>query len=90
MFQVNNGNETLYIRGDCSGRPELSLRHADWYSTTDVDGPMTSASRKRLFGRAADERAWVVGFHFSFPANGNVLRDDSGFRFVPTDWSSTV
>ena len=90
VFQVSDGAETLYIMGDCSSRPELFLRFADWYSINDVDGPMASASRKRLFGRAADERARVVGFHFPFPANGYVAREGSGFRFVPAEWSSAT
>lgn len=89
-YHVTDGNQALYVMGDCSSRPELFLRYADWYSVVDVDGPMASASRKRLFGRAADERARVVGFHFPFPANGYVARDGGGFRFVPTEWSSAV
>ena len=76
--------------GDCANRPEVFLRHPDWHFAFDVDGPMASATRKRLFGRAADEGARVVGYHFPFPANGHVARQGEGFRFVPADWSSVL
>ncbi len=55
-----------------------------------MDGPTASATRKRLFGRAADEQARVVGYHFPFPANGYVAREGEGFHFVPADWSSVL
>jgi hypothetical protein len=78
--------------GDCANRPEVFLRHPDWHFAFDVDGPTASATRKRLFARAADEQARVVGYHFPFPfpVNGHVAREGEGFRFVPADWSSVL
>ena len=89
-YHVSDGDQQLFIMGDCANRPEVFLRNPDWHFAFDVDGPMASATRKRLFGRAADERARVVGYHFPFPSNGYVARQGEGFRFVPADWSSAV
>ena len=89
-YHVSDGDQQLLIMGDCANRPEVFLRHPDWHFAFDVDGPTASATRKRLFGRAADERARVVGYHFPFPANGYVAREGEGFRFVPADWSSVL
>jgi glyoxylase-like metal-dependent hydrolase (beta-lactamase superfamily II) len=89
-YHVAEGDQQLFVMGDCANRPEVFLRHPDWHFVFDVDGPAASAARRRLFGRAADERARVIGYHFPFPSNGYVARWGGGFRFVPADWSSTV
>jgi glyoxylase-like metal-dependent hydrolase (beta-lactamase superfamily II) len=90
VFHIADGDQQLFIMGDCANRPEVFLRYPDWHFVFDVDGPMASTTRKRLFGRAADERARVIGYHFPFPANGYVARWGEGFRFVPADWSSAI
>lgn len=90
VFHVADGAEQLFVMADTSSRPELFLRHPDWASSFDVDGAMAAASRRRLFGRVAAERARITAYHFPFPANGYVAPWGDGFRFVPADWSSTV
>jgi glyoxylase-like metal-dependent hydrolase (beta-lactamase superfamily II) len=89
-FHVADAGQSLYICGDAANRPELFLAHPDWHFVFDVDGPAASASRRRLFGRAADERALVVASHFPFPSFGHVARAGEGFRYVPVEWSSAV
>jgi glyoxylase-like metal-dependent hydrolase (beta-lactamase superfamily II) len=90
VFHIADGDQQLFIMGDCANRPEVFLRYPDWHFVFDVDGLMASTTRKRLFGRAADVRARVIGYHFPFPANGYVARWGEGFRFVPADWSSAI
>jgi glyoxylase-like metal-dependent hydrolase (beta-lactamase superfamily II) len=89
-FHISDGDQQLFIMGDCANRPEVFLRYPDWHFVFDVDGPTASTTRKRMFGRAADEHARVIGYHFPFPANGYVARWGEGFRFVPADWSSAI
>lgn len=89
-FHLADGDQQLFIMGDAANRPEVFLRNPDWHFAFDVDAPTASATRMRLFGRAADEGARVIGYHFPFPANGRVVRAGEGFRFVPADWSSAV
>lgn len=89
-FHVADGAEQLFVMADTSSRPELFLRHPGWHSGFDIDGPMASESRRRLFGRVAAERARITAYHFPFPANGYVAPRGDGFRFVPADWSSVV
>jgi glyoxylase-like metal-dependent hydrolase (beta-lactamase superfamily II) len=90
VFQVTDGAEQLFVMADTSSRPELFLRYPGWFSGFDIDGPMASESRRKLFGRVAAERARITAYHFPFPANGYVARWGEGFRFVPADWSSVV
>jgi len=90
VFQVASANDQLFIMGDTASRPELFLRNPGWFSMFDLDGPMASETRRRLFGRIAAERARLTAYHFPFPANGYVATWGEGFRFVPADWSSVV
>ena len=90
VFQVTDGAEQLFVMADTSSRPELFLRYPGWFSGFDIDGPMASESRRKLFERVAAERARITAYHFPFPANGYVARWGEGFRFVPADWSSMV
>jgi hypothetical protein len=87
---VADGAEQLFVMADTSSRPELFLRYPGWFSGFDIDGPMASDTRRKLFGRIAAERARITAYHFPFPANGYVAPWGDGFRFVPADWSSVV
>jgi hypothetical protein len=55
-----------------------------------MDGAMATETRKRLFGRIADERARFTAYHFNFPSNGYVTRMGDGFRFHPAEWTSST
>lgn len=90
VFHVTSGNEQLFVMADTSSRPDLFLRNPHWQSVFDVDGAMATETRKRLFGRIADERARFTAYHFNFPSNGYVARMGNGFRFLPAEWSSAV
>jgi len=90
VFHLADGAEQLFVMSDTAGRPELFLRYPTWFSGFDIDGPLASETRKRLFGRIAAERARMTAYHFPFPANGYVAPWGEGFRFVPADWSSVV
>jgi glyoxylase-like metal-dependent hydrolase (beta-lactamase superfamily II) len=90
VFHVADGADQLFVTADTSSRPELFLRNPGWSSIFDLDGPAATASRVALFNRIASERARMTAYHFPFPANGTVLRQGDGFRFVPADWSSAI
>jgi len=90
VFHVADGREQLFVMSDTASRPEIFLRNPGWFSSFDIDGPLASASRRRLFGRVAAERARITAYHFPFPANGYVAPWGDGFRFVPAEWSSQV
>ena len=49
---------------------------------------MATETRKRLFGRIADERARFTAYHFNFPSNGYATRMGDGFRFHPAEWTN--
>lgn len=90
VFHVTSGNEQLFVTADTSSRPDLFLRNPHWQSVFDMDGAMATETRKRLFGRIADERARFTAYHFNFPSNGYVTRAGDGFRFHPAEWTSST
>ena len=90
VFHVTSGNEQLFVMADTSSRPDLFLRNPHWQSVFDMDGAVATETRKRLFGRIADERARFTAYHFDFPSNGYVTRMGDGFRFHPAEWTGSI
>jgi len=90
VFHINEGSDQLFVTADTSSRPEIFLRNPGWTSIFDIDGRAATATRIALFDRIASERARMTAYHFPFPANGTVLRQGDGFRFMPADWTSTI
>jgi len=50
----------------------------------------TAIWRSRVNDMVAAEKLLVQGFHYPFPGLGNVERDGSGYRVVPTAWNPTI
>jgi glyoxylase-like metal-dependent hydrolase (beta-lactamase superfamily II) len=89
-FLVADGDGQLLVICDAANRPELFLRNPGWHAVFDFDGAQAEASRRKLLDRAAADRMRVTGYHFPFPANGYVVKQGDGYRFVPGEWSSAV
>jgi len=60
----------------------FQLEHPDWVAAFDYDPVQVVTTRRRLFDRAADERALVLCYHFPFPGLGRVERDGEGWRWM--------
>lgn len=90
IFHLSSGTEQLFYTADASSRPDLFLRNPNWHLNFDFDGAMAAETRRRLFGRIADERARLTAYHFNFPSNGYVTRMGEGFRFHAAEWTSAL
>ncbi|ALK09057.1 MBL fold metallo-hydrolase [Blastochloris viridis] len=89
-FLLSSGREELLVLSDTANHPALFVRHPGWAAVFDMDWDTARMTRRKLLDRAAAERVRVAGFHFPFPANGHILREGSGYRFVPVQWSAQV
>jgi hypothetical protein len=49
-----------------------------------------AATRKRIYGMAADERLLVIGYHTSFPSLGFVQRAEPAYRWLPLTYQLAV
>ena len=73
----------MLVTGDTAGHPALFLKHPHWQAVFDNDGALAVETRRRIFDRAAAERAVVVGYHFGFPGAGRITRDGTSYSLEP-------
>jgi glyoxylase-like metal-dependent hydrolase (beta-lactamase superfamily II) len=86
-FTVASGSKSLLMIVDSTGNPFVFARYPEWQYASDIDRRMAVETRKRLLDRAAVDKIPIQAMHFPFPASGHVVRDGTGYRFVPNAWS---
>jgi glyoxylase-like metal-dependent hydrolase (beta-lactamase superfamily II) len=87
---VSSGSATLLIQADVTaGTALLFVRNPGWHGP-DFDGPMAEATRRKLYDQVVADKLLVQGYHFPFPAVGNIDKDGGGYRFVPAMWSPSI
>jgi glyoxylase-like metal-dependent hydrolase (beta-lactamase superfamily II) len=78
---VVSGDERLYYIGDTVLYP-LHLEHPDWTPIYNIVPEQSAASKRRIFDRAAAEKALVIGQHFPpFPSLGYVVKRERGWAW---------
>ncbi|HEV7229227.1 MBL fold metallo-hydrolase [Brevundimonas sp.] len=81
-YEIVSGGERLLYIGDMAHHHVISVQRPDWRIQFDADAPTAQASRKAVFGRAADENLKVYAVHFPFPGVGRVRREGETFVWV--------
>ena len=81
-FLFDVAGKKLLIFGDLVHAAALQFPLPDECASYDMDKDAAVAARKRILGKAADEKVEVAGMHTPFPGNGMVERDGEGFRLV--------
>jgi len=61
----------------------IHLEQPDWCSSVAFDPEKVTASRLRLFGTAASEKALVMATHFPFPGLGYIVQKGEGWKWRP-------
>lgn len=69
---IHSAGERLLHLADALLHP-IHLQHPDWVAAVDLLPEQTIATRRRLLGLAAEERAQVFVFHFPAPGPGRVV-----------------
>ncbi len=81
--RISCGKEQLFYIGDTAIHP-LHLEEPDWVPLYDLLPEEAVASKHRVFGWAAAEKAWVIGQHFPpFPSLGNVIKNGKVWQWQP-------
>ncbi len=83
-FLLESGDARLMIASDAVAHPVAFFRYPEWLFGFDMEGDATVATRRRLLGRAVDERLPLFASHLPFPGVGRISRDGGGFRYTPT------
>jgi glyoxylase-like metal-dependent hydrolase (beta-lactamase superfamily II) len=64
----------------------LHLEHPEWTPVFDMLPEQASASKRRVFDRAAEEDALVFAHHFpAFSNLGHVRKKEQGWRWQPIE-----
>jgi hypothetical protein len=51
--------------------------------------PLATKARMAFLDRAAADKTLVGSYHLPFPGFGHVVREESGYRWLPADWRWT-
>ena len=85
VVSVSSGDECLLYISDTAFHP-LHLEHPDWTPIYDINPEKAEISKRAVFDRAAQEKALVVGQHFSpFPSLGHVVKKGAGWQWQPVE-----
>lgn len=89
VFRIASGSAQLLVTGDAV-ISSLFLHNPDWHPAADTDGPLASASRRRLLDMAAADRIPITAYHLAFPSANHVVRRGNGFDRVPMEYSMAL
>jgi glyoxylase-like metal-dependent hydrolase (beta-lactamase superfamily II) len=82
-YLISSGNQQLMVLGDITNIPALFVKNPGWHAAFDQDANMAEASRRRIFDRAVADKMLVAGYHYGMPGAGTIVKDGSGYAFVP-------
>jgi glyoxylase-like metal-dependent hydrolase (beta-lactamase superfamily II) len=81
-FALESQGRRLLCVGDTFYDP-LHVSHPQWRTPWDHEAEPSVRSRRRLLGRAADEKLLVHAYHMPFPGLGVIKRRDDTFMWSP-------
>lgn len=83
LFEVSSAGRKFVYIGDVTNVPALFARNPDWSVTFDMDAEAARKTRREVFQRIVASNALVGGFHFPFPAFGDIAVAGNGYAFTP-------
>ncbi len=86
---ISSGSEEMLLTGDVVVNSAVSFLHPEWPFGFDMDVPLATKSRMAFLDRAAADKTLVGSYHLPFPGFGHVVREGSGYRWLPADWQWT-
>jgi glyoxylase-like metal-dependent hydrolase (beta-lactamase superfamily II) len=85
VVSVSSDNEQLLYTSDAALHP-LHLEHPDWLPIYDLLPEKAATTKRRIFDRAAAEKALVMGQHFApFPSLGTVIKRGASWQWRPME-----
>jgi glyoxylase-like metal-dependent hydrolase (beta-lactamase superfamily II) len=86
---ISSGSEELLLTGDVVVNSAVSFLHPEWPFGFDMDVPQATKTRLAFLDRAVADKTLVGSYHLPFPGFGHVVREESGYRWLPADWQWT-
>ncbi|MFZ5734835.1 MAG: MBL fold metallo-hydrolase [Pseudomonadota bacterium] len=89
-FIISSGADKVFVQSDMTNHPALFVTNPGWHLMFDQDAAMAEATRRKAYDMLVADKMRVQGFHFPFPALGNVVKDGDGYRYLPVMWSTSL
>jgi glyoxylase-like metal-dependent hydrolase (beta-lactamase superfamily II) len=90
-FTIASGSDHIIHQVDVTaGMGTLFVQKPDWHFLFDVDGALAEQTRRKFYDMVIADKVRTQGYHFPFPAVGNIEKDGSGYRWVPAAWNPTI
>lgn len=89
-FIVSSGSDKIFIQSDTTNHPAVFVANPGFHLVFDQDAKMAEETRRKIYDMLVAEKMRVQGYHFPFPAQGNVAKDGEGYRYVPVSWSTSL
>jgi glyoxylase-like metal-dependent hydrolase (beta-lactamase superfamily II) len=86
---ISSGREEMLLTGDVVVDTEIGFLHPEWAFGFDLDVQLATKARMAFLDRAAADKTLVGSYHLPFPGFGHVVREGSGYRWLPADWQWT-
>src|SRR5712672_3944077 len=86
---LSSGSDELLLTADAVVNSTVSFQHPEWPFGFDQDVPLATKARMAFLDRAAADKTLVGSYHLPFPGFGHVVREQSGYRWLPADWQWT-
>ena len=86
---ISSGREEMLLTGDVVVDTEIGFLHSEWAFGFDLDVQLATKARMAFLDRAAADKTLVGSYHLPFPGFGHVVREGSGYRWLPADWQWT-
>jgi glyoxylase-like metal-dependent hydrolase (beta-lactamase superfamily II) len=83
---IGSGSEEMLLTADVIVDSTVSFLHPEWAFGFDLDVPLATKARIAFLDRAAADKTLVGSYHLPFPGFGHVVREGSGYRWLPADW----
>src|SRR6202035_668369 len=84
---ISSGREEMLLTGDVVVDTAISFLHPEWAFGFDLDVPLATKARIAFLDRAAADKTLVGSYHLPFPGFGHVVREGSGYRWLPGRWA---
>jgi len=89
-YHISGGTDELLIWGDITHVPVVQIAHPEVGLAFDVDVEQGRATRRRILDRISADRLAIGGMHLEFPGFGHVVRNSSGYEYVPDLWMPEI
>ena len=90
-FTIASGSDHMIHQVDVTaGMGTLFVQKPDWHFLFDVDGASAEQTRREFYDMVSADKVRIQGYHFPFPAVGNIEKDGNGYRWVPAAWNPTI